>query len=146
MTLVNDLVSIENFVKTVHPTAHTEKQTVPLLPVANTFVIRFQDERRESETAYHYRIDREYQIVYLGANAPDVLTKIDVLGRAIYQARVLPISGSLRYLSVESFSFGQPFQTDNNLHAGIAVLTTEVREARDQPTYQKIMNVHTRYV
>lgn len=143
MALINDLVSVENFVKSVSPTSITEKQTVPLKPAANTFVIRFQNDSRELETAYHYRIDREYQIVYLGANPADVLTKMDALSKALYQTKLIPINGSMRYIHVESFSISQPFQTDNDLYAVIGVLATEIREARDQATYEKIAQVYT---
>ncbi|MGF9711625.1 hypothetical protein [Paenibacillus naphthalenovorans] len=146
MTLVNDLISVENFVKAKFPTAVTEKQTPPKKPVANTFVIRFQNDSRESETRFHYRTDREYQIVYFGADASDVLTKMDALSKALYQIQLIPINGSLRYIRIESFSFSQPFETDNKLFACIGVLSTQVREARDQQVYEKIMHVYTRYI
>lgn len=144
MAIVNDLISVENFVKGAFPSAKTEKQTVPKHPSADTFVIRFQNDSRELETAGHYRIDREYQIVYIGASAPGVLSKMDALSKTLYQRKVIPINGSLRYIRVESFSFSQPFTTDNDLTACIGVLATEIREARDEPTYEKIMHVYER--
>jgi hypothetical protein len=98
------LESVEDFVKTVHPTALTEKQNVPRKPPANLFVVRFQNDDRTSETGYHYRIDREYQIVYFGADEADVLTKMDSLSTALYQRQLIPINGSLRNLCVESCS------------------------------------------
>lgn len=144
MALVNDLLSIEDFVKAQFPTAHTEKQTVPLKPAPNTFVIRYLGESREVETAAHYRIDREYDVVYLGATAADVLTQMDALGRALYQTKLIPIKDSLRYIRVESFSTSQPFETENDLFACIAVLQTEIREARDQAEYDLIQHVYAR--
>jgi hypothetical protein len=146
VTLVNDIVSVENFVKSVNPTALTFKQTPPKEPVPNTFVIRFQSESRESETALHWRTEREYQIIYFGADAADVLTKMDALSKALYQTLLIPIDGSLRYIRVESFSLSQPFLTDNKLFACIGVLSTTIREARDQATYEKIMHVNTRFI
>lgn len=147
MALVNELISVENFVKAKFPTAHTEKQTPPKQPTANTFVIRYLDGRLTSETAYHFRTDREYQIVYYGADAADVLTKMDALSTALYQVKLIPINGSLRYIRVETFAFSQPFQTDNDkLFACIGVLSTQVREARDQIAYEKIQNVFARYL
>lgn len=145
MSAVNDLISVEEFVRGVSPTSATEKQTVPKKPTANLFVIRQQDERRTSETRFHFRIDREYQLVYYGTDAADTLAKMDALSTALYKTELIPIKDSLRYLRVESFSISAPFRTDNELDAIIAVLAVTVREARDQETYDKIARVYTRF-
>jgi hypothetical protein len=145
LSLINDIESVEAFVKSVHAASTTYKQTVPRTQTANMFVIRFQGDSRELETAAHYRIDREYQIVYFGADETDVLAKMDALSKALYQRKLIGIKDSLRYIRVESFSFSQPFKTENALYACIGVLSTEVREARDQATYTKIMQVNARF-
>lgn len=145
MTLVTELESVEDFIKSCHPTSVTEKQTVPLKPSDNTFVVRFLNDERESETGYHYRIDREYQVVHIGETAEDVLTRMDVLSTALYQRQLIPLQDSSRFICVESFSFSQPFQTENKKFACIGVLSTEIREARVQDQYEKIMNVHARF-
>lgn len=144
MSLINELESVEAFVKTVHPTSATEKQTVPRKPHPDLFVIRFQNDDRTSETAYHYRIDREYQIVYIGDSEADVITKMDALSTALYQRQLILINGSLRNLCVESFSFSQPFRTENELVACIGVLAVEVREARNQSEDPLIQHVYVR--
>lgn len=146
MTLINDIISVENFVKAKFPTALTEKQTPPKQPPPGLFVIRLQNDRRESETRLHFRTDRDYQIVYYAKTAPDVLAKMDALSTALYQTQLIPISGSLRYIRVESFTFSQPFLTQNDLYAGIGVLSTQVRQARDQQAYDKIQHVYARYL
>lgn len=143
LTLVNDLVSVESFVKATFPTARTEKQTPPKKPSANLFVIRFLNDGRESETAAHFRIDREFQLIYYGSKSEDALTKMDALSKALYQRQVIPINGTLRYLRVKSFAYSQPFETENDLYACVGILAIERREARDTETYAKIMNVHT---
>ncbi|WP_010495080.1 hypothetical protein [Paenibacillus elgii] len=147
MTLIDDIVSVEGFVKAKFPTATTVKQTLPKQPAAGTFVIRFQNDSRESETAFHFRTDRDYQIVYFGARADEVLAKMDALSTTLYQTQVIPrTDGSLRYVRVESFAFSQPFKTENELFACIGVLSAQTRTARDQQTYEKMMNVYARLI
>ncbi|NHN31131.1 hypothetical protein [Paenibacillus agricola] len=146
MTLVNELGSVEAFVKALFPSVVTVKQTVPLQPVAGTFVIRFQNGSTESETAHHFRNSRDYQLVYFGTSAADVLAKMDAVSSALYQTLLIPISGSLRYIRVDQFSMSAPFKTDNDVHAIIGVLSTEVRQARTQQVYDKIAQVYTRYI
>jgi hypothetical protein len=144
VTLINDIVSVEAFVKARFTTSTTVKQTVPLKPAANTFVIRLQSSSSESETAYHFRNDREYQIVYYGDTALDVLTKLDTLTTALEQTRVIPINGSLRYIRVGAISVSMPFKTDNDLYAAILVVSTEVRQARTQEAYAKMAQVNAK--
>lgn len=144
MTLVNDLFSVEDFVKTAFPTATTEKQTVPKKPAPNTFVIRFLNESPDSETAAHVRKDRDYQIVYFADNAADVLMAMSAMSDAFYRKNVIPIKDSLRYIRVESFSFSQPFETDNKLFACIGVLSTQVRENRKQEPVPLINEIYIR--
>lgn len=146
MSLITDITSIEDFVKSAFPSAATYKQDVPRKPAPNTFVIRFLSDSRELETTKTYRIDREYQVIYIGTDAPDVLTQMDSLSKALYQTKLIPLNDdSLRYIRVESFSISQPFREETaDLYACIGVLSTEIREARDQATYDKIMHVYSR--
>lgn len=147
MTIVNELESVERFVKTQFPAASTVLQTPLKGPAADEFLIRFLNETRQSETRYHTRADREYQIVYYGASAPDVLDRMDALSDALYRYQLIPINGSLRYIRVGSFSISQPFETEGKqLFACIGVLQTEIREARTQEQYEKIMHIYTRYI
>lgn len=146
MTLVNELASVEAFVRAKLPTVATVKQTVPLKPEPGTFVIRFQNGSTESETAAHFRHDRDYQFVYFGTSAADVLTKMDTVAGALYQTLLIPINGSLRYIRVDQFSMSAPFKTENDVHAVIGVLSTEVREARTQQAYDKIAHVYTQFI
>lgn len=145
MAVGNELQSVVDFVKTMYPTAKIIKQNVPSTPAPSVFAIRLLTSDTESETLYHMRRNRDYQIVYYGANVEDVLTKIDVLERKAMNNIVIPITGSLRYIRVEGFSFGMPFKTESGVDIAIGVLQTTVREARDQKTYDKIMHVYARY-
>lgn len=120
---------------------------MPAKPAPGTYGIRLFNTAATDETAYHYRVDRTFQIIYFGASPTDVLQKIDALGDALYGVRVLPIDkDSNRYLRIGSFSYTQLFQTENDLYARIGVLDCTVRKARTQPEYQKIMHIYARYM
>ncbi|WP_114494891.1 phage tail terminator family protein [Fontibacillus phaseoli] len=135
MALIDDIVAIESFIKAQFPDATTTKQTVPTAPTHNSFVIRFLNDDRETETRYHFRIDREYQIVYFASKAEQVLPKMDALARAFYEADVI---GRVR---VESFAFSQPAKTESGMYVSIGILETSAREARTQTQYPKMNKV-----
>jgi hypothetical protein len=144
-TLGNELVSVADFIRATYPTSTVLQQNVPLTPNPNTFVVRFQNDEREVSSGGAIKANREYQIIYIDAKAPDILTKMDAISRkCLYGRLVIPIKGSLRYIRVNGFSFGQILDTENDLEACIGVLQTEIREARDMEAYQKIMNVNAR--
>lgn len=144
MAVGNELQSVVDFVKTMYPTAKIIKQNVPSTPAANTFVIRLLTSDTESETLYHMRRNRDYQVVYYGSNVEDVITKLDAVERKTMNNLVIPITGSLRYIRVEGFSSSMPFKTESGVDVALGVLQTTVREARDQKTYDKIMHVYAR--
>ncbi len=141
------MASVKDFIAEKYPDVNTILQNVPEQPTSNTLVIRFQRDNREIETSFGVVAEREYQIIYFGERAPDVLTVMDGLSRKfLYGRTVIPIKNSLRYIRVAGFNFGQIFKTEqDNIEACIGVLQTEVREARDQQTYDKIMKVYARY-
>ncbi len=141
------MASVKDFIAEKYPDVNTILQNVPEQPTSNTLVIRFQRDNREIETSFGVVAEREYQIIYFGERAPDVLTVMDGLSRKfLYGRTVIPIKNSLRYIRVAGFNFGQIFKTEqDNIEACIGVLQTEVREARDQQTSDKIMKVYARY-
>ena len=141
------MASVKDFIAEKYPDVNTILQNVPEQPTSNTLVIRFQRDNREIETSFGVVAEREYQIIYFGERAPDVLTVMDGLSRKfLYGRTVIPIKNSLRYIRVAGFNFGQIFKTEQDtIEACIGVLQTEVREARDQQTYDKIMKVYARY-
>lgn len=146
MSLQNELASVASFVKSVLPPTTQVKYDVPTQPTKDNVVVRMLTTDTESETGYHYRIDRTYQIVVYGADAPSVLDKMDVIMRKANDGKaVIAISGSLRYIRIGSFSFGAAFKTESGVYACVGVLPTEVREARTQEQYDKIMHVYNRY-
>lgn len=143
MSVVNELNSIHDYLKTLFPTATIERQDVPNEPKPNTFVVRTQDNESKAETSLTHVNAREFQLIYFGSSSVDVLTKVDEFDRKLNDnRRVIPIKGSLRYIRVKAFSFGATFKSASNVSAVIGVIQTETREARDLPTYQKIMSVN----
>lgn len=142
MSVVNEVNSVGAFVKAIFPTVDVVKQTVPTVPKANTFVVRVFHDQRSTDTLSSMLVERDYQIVYFGTDAGDVLTKMDAFSRKVMNGTIMiPITGSLRYIRVEGFNFSQPFKTEGNVDACLGVLQTQVREARDQAQYEKIAKV-----
>ncbi len=145
MTIMNELTSVGTFVKSVVSGAQL-KYEVPSQSTKDTLVIRMTANDYESETGYHYRIDRAYQVVAYGVDSPSVLTKMDAIARKVMGGTTLiPIAGSLRYIRTDGFKFAMSFRTESGLWACIGVLQTEVREVRTQEQYDKIMHVYPRY-
>ncbi|MGC4375803.1 hypothetical protein WD019_02510 [Fictibacillus sp. Mic-4] len=143
MSLVNELNSVYDVIKSMYPTSTIARQDVPTSPVANTFVVRVQYDNSETETRLTFKNDREFQLIYFGSSSMDVLTKIDELNRLFLNDKIaIPIRGSLRYMRVKGFSFGTPAKSSSSVDYVIGVLQTETREARDQETYEKITNVN----
>lgn len=134
------MVAIEAYIKALFPSATTGKQDVPAQPPANSFYVRLLDEDRETETRYHFRIDRAYQIVHVAQRPDIVLANMDALSTAVYQTELI---GDIR---INAFSISQPAKTENGLFVIIGVLDTSVRQARIQPQYPKINSVGIRKV
>jgi hypothetical protein len=142
VSIVNEINSVAAFVKSLFPTVDVVKQTVPTAPKPNTFVVRVLHDQRSTDTMSTMLVERDYQVVYFGTDAVDVLTKLDDFSRkAMNDKIVIPIANSLRYIRVEGFNFSQPFKTEGNVDACLGVLQTQVREARDQEQYEKITRV-----
>lgn len=134
------MVAIEAHIKALFPTVTTGKQTIPEQPLPNSFYVRLLNEDRETETRYHFRIDRQYQIVHFTERPDTVLANMDTFGTSVYQSELI---GHIR---VNSFSTTQPMQTENDLYVIIGVLDTSVRQAREQTQYPKINHVNVRRI
>ncbi|MCD9024316.1 hypothetical protein [Cohnella silvisoli] len=136
MAVINEILAIEAFIRTKFPGSLTGKQTIPEKPVEDTFYIRFLGDDRETETRYHFRANREYQIVYVGEWPEDVIPKMDGLSDALYQTE--RISQGIR---VESFSYSQPVESESGGYVSIGMLELVSREARTQTAYPLINHV-----
>lgn len=137
MTIVNEMLAIEAYIKAFSPSSTTGKQIVPEAAPADSFYIRFLDDSRETETRYHSRITREYQIVYFAKWPEDVLSKLDALSATLYQTE--NVAPGIR---MNSFGFSQPVKMrSGEVYASIGVMEVTVREARVQPNDPLIGNV-----
>lgn len=146
MALMNDLTSVGSFVKSVLPPTTQLKYDVPTQPTKDNVVVRMLTTDTESETRYHYRTDRAYQIVIYGADSPTVLERMEAISRKVNdRTTLIPIEGTLRYIRTDGFGYGAAFRTESGPWACVGVLQTEVREARTQEQYEKIMHVYPRY-
>ncbi|WP_025846490.1 hypothetical protein [Brevibacillus agri] len=146
MALLNDLSSVGAYVKSALPSSVQLKYEVPTQPTKDNVVVRMLTTDTESETAYHYRVDRTYQVVIYGADSPTVIERMDAVSRKVNdRTTLIPIAGSLRFIRTNGFGYGAAFRTESGLWACAGVLQTEVREARTQEQYEKIMHVYPRY-
>lgn len=141
-SIINEVESVAAFVSPVFTSAKVSYQNVPVEPAANDLVVRYLSSDNTTETGYHYRLNRDYQIIYFAQNEFACLQKFEALERHINDALVIPLKNSDRYLRLESFSFSQPFKTEaGTVAAIIGVLSVHLREARTQTTSEKINNV-----
>lgn len=112
-------------------------QFLPAKYTAGELVIRNIGSDSESETGYHYRIDREYQFVYFGTTERDCIVKGSALERKLNSTHVIPLKGSSRFIRNGLFALSQPFKAEGGEVFGIiGVLQAEMREARqfEQPS------------
>lgn len=141
-SLIKEVESIAAYIESLFPTADIHYQQVPIEPAADTLVIRYIDTQSTSESGFHYRLDRTFQIVYFAKNDFVCMQQTESLESKLNSGLVIPILGSDRFLRLESFNLSQPFKTESGtVSAIIGVLSANLREAREQPKYPKIMNV-----
>ena len=109
---------------------------------ANVMSIEFGASSPTSETAYHYRLNRTYQLVYFGTSKLDCVTKMQAIERKINDKQDIEIGSTGRYLRVASFSLSNAFKTETTgVYAVIGMLEAKVREPRTQENYEPINNV-----
>ncbi len=142
----NEVQSIREVVGHVLPDVKYNLMHMPAEYKADTMSIEYAGGKpAESETGYHYRIDRLYQIIYLGKNALDCVEKMGKVERLFNNEMVIPLKNvEGRYLRIDSFSLSRPFKTESGVYAIIGMLSAHFREARSQSIYPKIGKVETR--
>lgn len=118
------------------------KQDLPKTYVANTLGIRWYGDVSESESGYHYRIERIYQVIYFGKSEVDCLQKIPKIQAPINQHIKAKLRESDGYITLGSLSFTKPFKTETDgVYAVAGVLPVSVRVAREFAPVPKIGNV-----
>lgn len=137
-----EVQSIRDFVSTELPNTKFYLQNMPDKFSINELAIELVNSKAETETAYHYRLDRTYQIVYFGSNKLDCLSKMQAVERKINDQQLIELQGKARYLRIGSFSLSQSFKTETTgVYAVIGMLEAELREARTQEVFTKIQSV-----
>lgn len=144
--ILSELDSVASFITQAFPSSAI-KYDIPNEPKANTFVIRTQSTDVQTESRMHVRIERTYQLIFY---SDDVQTAFETMDRLSFLTMdgnaLIPLNDdSLRYIRVESFSFGNPLETESGLHVVIGVMPTQVRTARTQEIFAKIAEIGTRY-
>lgn len=145
MSIVNEIESIYDFLKSVFPSQKVWFQRVPSEVKPNEISIRYITGNSTRETGYHYRLDHDFQIAYFADNDLECITKMSELEKTLSSAISIPLKDSDRYMYVDSFSNSQSFKTESGNFAIIGVLSVHVREAQPQAIETKINNVNARY-
>lgn len=136
-----EVQSIRDFVAPELPGAAFKLQNMPDTYKAGELVIELVGSKTETETGYHYRLDRTFQLVYFGTSKLDCLTKMQAVERKINDKQMIPLG--TRYLRIGSFSLSQSFKTETTgVYAVIGILEAETREARTQEVFTKIQDVN----
>jgi hypothetical protein len=145
MSIEVELDSVASVVETEFP-GSAIKYMVPKEPKTDTFSIRPQKSDLSTESLFTFRIERLYQLIYFSNDAQKALDVMDKLSRRLLSGTTLiPLNdGSLRYIRIGSFSFSDPVETESGLSAVLATMPTELRQARDQKEFEKIMRVSVR--
>lgn len=108
-------------------------QNLPAKYTPGELSIRYINDDTTSETNYHYRINREYQIIYFGASELDCIRKVSALQRKLNSVLAIKLKGSERHISLGSLSVSSPFKTeDGTVYASIGILPAVIREMRSQ--------------
>jgi len=137
-----EIQSIRDFVAPELPGATFKLQNMPDKYKKNELSIKLGPSRSETETAFHYRLDRTYQIVYFGASELDCLTKMQAVERKLNDKQMIPLGSTARYMRIGSFSLSESFKTQTTgVYAVIGMLEAEIRETRTQIAYEPVNNL-----
>ena len=129
--IAQEIETIASYLGTTATFARVWRQHLPSKYTANELSVRYLGDSSESETAYHYRIDRVYQVVYFAATEIACIQRATLLQRAINRQIKIRIKDTDGYMTLVSFSISQPFKTDTDgVFAVVGVIQAQVREAR----------------
>lgn len=142
MTLRTEIMSIENEIASVLNGVTFYRQNMPSTHIANEVTIESISSDLKTETAFHSTRSRSFRICYFGTSEIETMTIMEKLESLFLDRIKIAISDS-QYLSVVDFSFSQGFETDSDgIFCAIGILRATTNEARKQPEYSKVMNVH----
>ena len=136
-------MALRDFVKDTAEYSRIWLQTIPEKYVAGEMIIRYVGDTSVDETGYHYRLDRDYQIVYFGDSELDCLQKASAIQRKVNNHKQVRLEDSGRYMTLESFSFSQPTKAEGgDVYFIIGILQARVRQARDFSQEEKMWEIN----
>jgi hypothetical protein len=138
--ITNELQSLKSFVQTEISDLNIMFYA-PKEPAAGDLAIQPLGTANDTETNYHFRIDREYQFVYYADDTFAVLEAMEKFESLFGNALAIPLLNSDRHLKEIGYSMSRPFETESGKFAFIGVLTGAIRQARPQQQFEKIQNV-----
>lgn len=146
MSLIQEMLSAEAFLKTKFPSAAILLYEAPQNAAAGSFSVVLLNDLRTSETHLHIRTEREYQIRYTGLSAEEALETMDLLSSHMYQNPFIPVQGLPRFIRIASFAFAAASLNESGLYTCTGTLRTEGRAARTQEAYEKMQHVYVQQV
>lgn len=118
-------------------------QFIPSKYTAGELSIRYAGDSSFDETGYHYRLDRDYQFVYFGDSEFDCIRKASAIQRKVNNAKPLRIKDSDNVMRLGSFSFGRPYQAEDDIvYFIIGISQAQVRQAREFDPVEKIQEIN----
>lgn len=142
MTLRDEIMTIENEIKSVLNGATFYRQHMPTTHKANEVTIEAVGSDLKTETTFHSLRSRSFRICYFGTSEIEVMATMEKLEALFLDRMKISINGS-QFISVVDFSFSQGFETDSEgVFCAIGILRASTKEARTQQEYSKVMNVH----
>ncbi|WP_232696176.1 hypothetical protein [Brevibacillus daliensis] len=138
-SLIKEIEAVGAIVRQAIPNAIVKYQHIPEEPGKDMCVVQYISGGNESETAYHYRIDRTFRIVWFGTSEVDCIRKLEIMERTF--GNTLQFKADGYRVITKSFGASQPFQTTGGAFAILATLQAELRQARPQETYEKMQKI-----
>lgn len=138
--IVAELTAIGQTIQAALPSVVLKYQHVPEQPTAGVLVVRLADDSVTTETSYHYRIDRSYQLVYFGTSETDCLRQMEAIKLAVNDNLKIPYNDT-DYITISGFGASQPSKSDSGAFFVLAIVRGTVRQARTQPNATKISDV-----
>jgi hypothetical protein len=143
MLLANEMNGIAEFIATKFPEAAVYRYQEPTTPELGAFVIQLKRESRRVELNHHSLIERQYGIIFYGANIEQALITMEALCRSVMNERIA-ITGTTKALRVDSFTFESTVKTSNGLAMCSGTMLTQVRETITKEDSEKMRSIALR--
>ncbi|MDQ0174379.1 hypothetical protein [Bacillus chungangensis] len=134
--ITDEIEAIGAIISGTLPDATIKYQHLPEKPTLGLAVIQYVESSNTTETAYHYRIDRTFRLLYYGQSEVDCLRKFELIEEVF--GNTLQFKTTDYRVIPKSFGASQPFKTEGGAFCMLATLQVELRQARPQEKYEKI--------